>query len=1141
MTLDQDTGARRLTALLTEDPQVRAARPSDEVHATVTTPGLPLGEIVEAAMTGYADRPALGFRRTELVPDACGGAVRRIVPDFETITYRTLWDRARAVAAAWYADGVRAGDFVAMLGFTGVDYTVLDLAVIHLGAVAVPLQSGASSTQLRSILDETTPKVLAVDIAYLGTAVEVISPGATTLVVFDYFADDHRHRELLDEARHDFPGTRTLADTVEQGLAAAPAPRLEPDDDALALLIYTSGSTGTPKGAMYTRRLVAAGWQPVRPYAVINLNFLPMSHIAARLTLNAALARGGTAYFTAAPDTSTLFDDIALVRPTEIFLVPRVCEMIQQHYRRTREHHPELTDDQVKTSLREQLLGGRLLTVSCGSAPIAPELRAFVESVLELRLHDGYGSTETGGGVIFDTRVMRPPVLDYKLVDVPELGYFGTDKPYPRGELLLKTTTMIAGYYRRPEVTAEVFDADGFCRTGDIVAELGPDRLTYVDRRNNVIKLSQGEFVTVSRLEAVFAGEDPIHQIYVYGSSDRAFLLAVVVPARPLPAEQAKAAISDALHRAAVRAQLEPYEIPRAFLVEPEPFTVDNGLLSGVGKLLRPKLKERYGQRLEQLYDDLAGRQDDELRRLRADAPGLAVSEVVTRAAGAILGCDPADLRADTRFSDLGGDSLAALSYSTLLRELLDVDVPVNVLLGPDSTLAALTRYITAGTATLDAEAIHGRGATEIRAADLTLDKFLDTGTITAAPDLPKAATPARTVLLTGANGYLGRFLLLDLLERVASLGGTVICVVRGVDADSARARLDAAYDSDPTLTEHFRALADRALEVLPGDIGAPELGLPQQVWQRLARDVDLIVHSAALVNHMLPYHQLFGPNVVGTAEIIRLAATTTRKPVGYLSTVAVAAQITDFTEDGDVRTMSPVRRLDTGYANGYGNSKWAGEVLLREAADRLGLAVAVFRSDMILAHRRYRGQLNVPDVFTRLLLSVLVTGLAPKSFYRTDSEGRRRRAHYDGLPADFVAAAVTALAPTAGYRTYDVVNPHDDGICLDDFVDWLIEAGHHIDRIDDYDEWFERFSTALRALPEPRRKHTLLPLLHAYRHPARPLAGSALPADGFRAAVRAAEIAGVPDIPQLGRDLIGKYVRDLAQLGLLDTGSVSA
>ena len=146
--------------------------------------------------------------------------------------------------------------------------------------------------------------------------------------------------------------------------------------------------------------------------------------------------------------------------------------------------------------LRQNLLGGRFVSAMTGSAPISPEMKAFVESLLDMHLIDGYGSTEAGT-VFVDGQVQRPPVIDYKLVDVPDLGYFRTDRPHPRGELLVKTETMFPGYYKRPEVTAEVFDADGYYRTGDVVAEVGPDQLVYLDRRNNVLKLSQGEFVTV--------------------------------------------------------------------------------------------------------------------------------------------------------------------------------------------------------------------------------------------------------------------------------------------------------------------------------------------------------------------------------------------------------------------------------------------------------------------------------------------------------------------------------------------------------------------------------------------------------------------------------------------------------------------
>jgi fatty acid CoA ligase FadD9 len=303
-----------------------------------------------------------------------------------------------------------------------------------------------------------------------------------------------------------------------------------------------------------------------------------------------------------------------------------------------------------------------------------------------------------------------------------------------------------------------------------------------------------------------------------------------------------------------------------------------------------------------------------------------------------------------------------------------------------------------------------------------------------------------------------------------------------------------------------------------------------------LAHSVDLIVHPAALVNHVLPYAQLFGPNVVGTAELIRLAITTRIKPITYLSTVAVALTVQHLTEDGDIREISAVRPIDDTYANGYGNSKWAGEVLLREAHDLCGLPVAVFRCDLILAHTRYAGQLNMPDAFTRLIFSLLVTGIAPRSFYETDADGNRSRAHYDGLPVDFVAEAITTLGVQAdhGFHSYDVMNPYDDGISLDTFVDWLIGAGHKIQRIDDHADWLARFETALGALPEKQRQQSVLPLLYAYAKPEKPIRGAMAPTEVFHGAVRAAKVGADKDIPHVSRQLIDKYVSDLQHLGVL-------
>ena len=134
----------------------------------------------------------------------------------------------------------------------------------------------------------------------------------------------------------------------------------------------------------------------------------------------------------------------------------------------------------------------------------------------------------------------------------------------------------------------------------------------------------------------------------------------------------------------------------------------------------------------------------------------------------------------------------------------------------------------------------------------------------------------------------------------------------------------------------------------------------------------------------------------MGTAELIRLALTTKLKPFSYISTIGVGAQVqpSAFTEDADIRVISPTRRIDDCYANGYSNSKWAGEVLLAEAHELSGLPVAVFRCDMILTDTRYQGQLNVPDMFTRLMLSLVATGIAPGSFYELAGDGNRQRSH---------------------------------------------------------------------------------------------------------------------------------------------------
>src|SRR5258707_8256786 len=343
---------RRIQELTAEDPQFAAAAPSPTVVAALELPGLRLPQIVQTVLEGYADRPALGQRAVEFVKDPKTGRTSlEVLPHFETITYRELSDRVGAVARALTDDPLQAGERVCELGFTSVDYATIDLALGQIGAVAVPLQTSAAITQLQPIVSETEPSVIAASVSQPHAAVELTLSGhvPAKLVVFDYYPDVDDQREAVETARARLADTpvivETLADVLDRGKALPPAPVAVPDDfvdsgDPLALLIYTSGSTGAPKGAMYPRSNVGKLWRRSSSNwfgpsaASITLNFMPMSHGMGRVILYGTLGNGGTAYFAAKSDLSTLLDDLKLVPPTELNFVPRIWETLFGEFQR---------------------------------------------------------------------------------------------------------------------------------------------------------------------------------------------------------------------------------------------------------------------------------------------------------------------------------------------------------------------------------------------------------------------------------------------------------------------------------------------------------------------------------------------------------------------------------------------------------------------------------------------------------------------------------------------------------------------------------------------------------------------------------------------------------------------------------------
>jgi fatty acid CoA ligase FadD9 len=272
-----------------------------------------------------------------------------------------------------------------VLGFNSVDYATIDMALGVIGAVSVPLQTSAAIAQLQPIVAETEPSLIAASVNQLPDAVELILSGLVAatllkLLVFDYHPQVDDQREAVETARARLADAavvvETLADVLERGSALPTTPiAAAQEDNPLALLIYTSGSTGAPKGAMYPQSNVGKMWRRTSrnwfgpSAASITLNFMPMSHGMARVILYGTLGNGGTAYFAAKSDLSTLLEDLELVRPTELNFVPRIWETLFGEFQREVDRRlSDPADPAARAAVESEVLSSSGSTCWAGGA-----------------------------------------------------------------------------------------------------------------------------------------------------------------------------------------------------------------------------------------------------------------------------------------------------------------------------------------------------------------------------------------------------------------------------------------------------------------------------------------------------------------------------------------------------------------------------------------------------------------------------------------------------------------------------------------------------------------------------------------------------------------------------------------------------
>ncbi len=338
---------------------------------------------------------------------------------------------------------------------------------------------------------------------------------------------------------------------------------------------------------------------------------------------------------------------------------------------------------------------------------------------------------------------------------------------------------------------------------------------------------------------------------------------------------------------------------------------------------------------------------------------------------------------------------------------------------------------------------------------DLEAEVILDDAIRPGRPPVEPAAGPAH-ILLTGATGFLGAFLLHELLRRTDA---TIHCLVRCADVPAGRRRIER------NLTTYLPGSDLPWSRIVPvaGDLSQPLLGLRPEQFDALGAEIDAIYHNGAAVNWISSYSRLKPANVGGTHEILRLAGRSTIKPVHVVSSLSVFPLV----GNGSGKIVREQDSLDHGGVlyGGYTQSKWVAEKLAATARRR-GLPVTVYRPGIITGHSG-TGAWNTDDFMSRLVKSWIELGCAP------DLDGAT-----DMTPVDYVSSAIVRLSLSRQQwgKVYHLVNPRQ--IHVRELVDWIRSSGYPVEPVP-YDRWrAQLLSRAGRFKDEA--VHSLVPLFSA-------------------------------------------------------------
>ncbi|MEH2285035.1 MAG: amino acid adenylation domain-containing protein [Nostoc sp.] len=403
-------------------------------------------------------------------------------------------------------------------------------------------------------------------------------------------------------------------------------------------------------------------------------------------------------------------------------------------------------------------------------------------------------------------------------------------------------------------------------------------------------------------------------------------------------------------------------------------------------------------------------------------------------------------------FFELGGNSLLASQLIFFVRETFQVDLPLKSLF-EKSTIEALAQVI---------ETVRRDGVSALTSAiDLKSEVVLDPA-IDAQGRTVAQVDELRHVFLTGATGFLGAFLLDELLHQTQA---KIYCLVRSSNEHEGLKKIQQNLEKyslhHPNFSSHVIAI--------PGDLEQPYLGIPSKQFEKLALEIDVIYHSAAQVNFAKPYSVIKKSNVLGTQEVLRLACLGKIKPMHYISTIAVFGAISHFTgqkvvyEDDDIELCKDYVALDLGYAQ----TKWVAENLVWVAKSR-GIPVSIYRTGFLMGHSS-TGVAHTKDAYVpRIIKGCIQLGSYPELIDQKE----------ELLPVDYAARAIVHLSKKQESlgKAFHIVPPPDQNIGLIELFEFISSYGYQLKKLP-YTQWKDELIANFRHSKE-NVLHPLLPMM---------------------------------------------------------------